>query len=184
MPTIVHEPTIDTRIDLPAVRGLVAPRRPLWTAKELRDLTATFTTRLAVPLSGIVQFTSPQRWWTRLALTDEVEVWLLSWLPGQETRPHDHGGASGAFSVLLGELSETYRYPGGPIRSASHATGRSIGFGAGRAHQMRNLSSVAAASVHAYSPPNVPTRDYPSLRDIPDHIPAPAVPGGPDERRR
>lgn len=118
-----------------------------------------------------VRFASPTRWWQRLALTEEVEVWLLSWLPGQHTEPHDHGGASGAFTVVLGELSETYRYPGGPVRSRSHATGSAVGFGAGRAHQMWNTGREKAASVHAYSPPLVPTREYASLLDIPAEIP-------------
>ncbi|MGH3858061.1 cysteine dioxygenase, partial [Actinokineospora sp.] len=112
------------------------------------------------------------RWWTRVAVTDEIELWLLSWLPGQGTAPHDHGGATGAFSVLLGELAETFRYPAGPIRNARHRTGASVAFGAGRAHQVENVTARMAASVHAYSPPLVPTREYASLREVPDSIPS------------
>jgi hypothetical protein len=52
--------------------------------------------------------------WARLALTGGVELWLLVWLPGQQTTPPDHGVASGSFTVLQGELTEEYRYPGGP----------------------------------------------------------------------
>ncbi|WP_018682234.1 cysteine dioxygenase [Actinokineospora enzanensis] len=165
-------PEIHHRIDLPGVRELLAPRDPLWTPRELRDLTATVAADYATRLRDVVRFASPQRWWTRLALTDEVELWLLSWLPGQGTAPHDHGGAAGSFTVLLGELSESYRYPAGPIRHHTHDVGASIGFGQGRAHQVRNLGAVQAASVHAYSPPLVPTREYVSLRDVPDEIPS------------
>jgi predicted metal-dependent enzyme (double-stranded beta helix superfamily) len=118
-----------------------------------------------------VRFASPRRWWSRLALTEEVEVWLLSWLPGQHTEPHDHGGASGAFSVVLGALSETYRYPGAAINQRTHTVGSALGFGPGRAHQVWNTSALKAASVHAYSPPLVPTREYESLLDIPASIP-------------
>jgi hypothetical protein len=150
---------------------LLAPRRPEWTPDELRGLTNAVATSFRSPLLGILRFASPQRWWARLALTDEVELWLLSWLPGQATKPHDHGGASGAFTVLLGELAETYRYPSGPIRNRLYTTGSALGFGAGRAHQVENLGSRRAASVHAYSPPLVPTREYKSLRDIPDDLP-------------
>ena len=32
--------------------------------------------------------------------------WLLSWLPGQGTGLHDHGGSAGAFAVVRGTLHE------------------------------------------------------------------------------
>jgi hypothetical protein len=73
--------------------------------------------------------------------------------------------------VLLGELSEEYRYAQGPIRGQSHVVGDGIGFGAGRAHQVTNTSDLPAASVHAYSPPLVATREYTSLLDAPAEIP-------------
>jgi hypothetical protein len=96
-------------------------------------------------------------------LTDGVEVWLLSWAPGQGTAPHDHGGASGAFTVLLGELAEDYRRPRGPIRAAIRREGCSLGFGPERVHRLRNLSALCAASVHAYFPPLLPTREFPQF---------------------
>jgi predicted metal-dependent enzyme (double-stranded beta helix superfamily) len=143
----------------------------VWTPSELRELVATIAARHGEDLLAEVRFASPHRWWSRLALTEEVEVWLLSWLPGQHTEPHDHGGASGAFSVVLGSLSETYRYPGGDVRQRTHDLGAAIGFGAGRAHQVWNTGVAKAATVHAYSPPLVPTREYESLWDIPAVIP-------------
>ncbi|PPK62378.1 cysteine dioxygenase family protein [Actinokineospora auranticolor] len=172
MSTPVFDVEVHPRFDQEALGELIAPRDPLWTPRELRDLTSSIVTDHAPRLLDVVRFASPQRWWTRLALTDEVEVWLLSWLPGQGTAPHDHGGASGSFTVLLGELAETYRYPAGPIRNSLHSPGDSIGFGQGRAHIVQNLSRAQSASVHAYSPPLVPTRNYASLRDVPDEIPA------------
>ncbi|SDC61410.1 cysteine dioxygenase [Actinokineospora iranica] len=167
---------IHPRLDVPRLRTLLAPRDPLWAPTELRDLTSSVVEELRPTLIETVRFSSPRRWWTRLALTAEIELWLLSWLPGQGTAPHDHGGASGAFTVLLGALAETYRYPSGPIRNQLHTTGASLGFGQGRAHQVQNLSATRAASVHAYSPPLVPTREYASLRDVPDDIPALPIP--------
>ncbi|HEY0452131.1 MAG TPA: cysteine dioxygenase family protein [Actinophytocola sp.] len=151
--------------------SLVRPQGPQWTPDALRDLVTRVGTELAGPLLDLVRFASPQRWWARLALTEEVELWLLSWLPGQHTEPHDHGGASGAFTVVLGSLSETYRYSRGPVGHRTHAPGSALGFGAGRAHQVWNTGLAKAASVHAYSPPLVPTREYASLLDIPDHLP-------------
>jgi hypothetical protein len=157
------------------LRHLIHPERPQWTPRELRDLTATVASELTTPLLDVLGYGHNKRWWTRLALTGGVELWLLSWLPGQGTGPHDHGGAAGSFTVLLGELAESYRYPAGPIRTLGHTVGGSIGFGAGRAHDLRNASGSPAASVHAYSPPLVPTRKYESLLDVPSTIP-PLIP--------
>ncbi|CRK58946.1 cysteine dioxygenase [Alloactinosynnema sp. L-07] len=171
MTSTIADLDIHPRLDSPTLRGLIRPRHPLWTPAELRTLTSAVANRLLSRLVEVVRFSSPLRWWTRVAVTEEVEVWLLSWLPGQGTVPHDHGGAAGSFAVAMGELAETFRYPAGPIRNTLHTQGSVVAFGAGRAHQVQNLGAQPAASVHAYSPPLVPTRDYVSLRDVPDSIP-------------
>lgn len=165
--TVVH-PDFDTD----PVRDLLSPDRPLWTPRELRETTAHLATEFPRLLLAAVRYTEPQRWWLRLGLAAGVEVWLLSWTPGQHTAPHDHSGAAGSFAVLTGTLHEDYRYPGGPIRAADHHAGAGVGFGGGRAHQVRNDGRTPAASVHAYSPPLLPTRDYPSLADLPQLAPA------------
>jgi rhodanese-related sulfurtransferase len=74
---------------------------------------------------------------------------LISWLPGQGTGFHDHGGSSGAFAVVLGTLEE-YR-PGAHPLSISGGEVRT--FGSQYAHDVRNASAAPAVSIHAYSPP-------------------------------
>ncbi|OLR91654.1 cysteine dioxygenase [Actinokineospora bangkokensis] len=170
--SLARSQDIHPTLDVPRLHELIAPRAPVWTAAELRDLTATTAEELAGPLRRLLAYTPDQRWWARIALTDEVELWLLSWLPGQGTAPHDHGGASGSFAVLEGEVAETYRYPSSPIRHRRHTAGSAIGFGAGRAHEVRNVGTAPAATVHAYSPPLVPTREYATLADVPAEIPS------------
>lgn len=160
-------PALNTRL----LQDVIHPERELWTPRELRDLTSFVASELTTPLLDILDFDPTRRWWARLGLTEGVELWLLSWLPDQHTEPHDHGGASGSFTVLTGELHESYRYPAGPIRHAKRQVGASVGFGSGRAHEVRNNGATGAASVHAYSPPLVPTREYASLADIPTVIP-------------
>jgi hypothetical protein len=162
---------IDVHPALPGTHALLPTDRLLWSPDQLRDLTRTVATDQSAVLREVLRFTTPQRWWLRLGLTAGVELWLLSWLPGQHTRPHDHGGASGSFTVLLGDVHEEFRYPRADIRSRVYTAGDAIGFGSGRAHQVRNRSLTPSATVHAYSPPLVPTRDYRSLADIPDDIP-------------
>ncbi|MFJ1763283.1 cysteine dioxygenase [Amycolatopsis sp. NPDC088138] len=173
MTTSIVRPAVEIHPQLtdPLLPELLHPSRLLWTPRELAELTATVTTELTAGLRGILRFDEDQRWWARLALTDGVELWLLSWLPGQQTKPHDHGGASGSFTVLQGEVGEEYRYPGGPVRRRTHAAGEGLGFGAGRAHQVTGIGDAPAATVHAYSPPLVPTREYATLADVPAEIP-------------
>lgn len=150
---------------------LLHPERLLWTPTQLAGLTRTVALELGDAISELLHFDADRRWWARLALTDGIELWVLSWLPGQGTAPHDHGGAAGSFTVLRGELTEEYRYPGGPIRQRTHLAGDGIGFGAGRAHRVTGAGTSPAASIHAYSPPLVPTREYASLDDVPAEIP-------------
>ncbi|WP_053721849.1 cysteine dioxygenase [Saccharothrix sp. NRRL B-16348] len=171
MTATIARADLHPELDVRFLRDIIHPERDLWTPRELRELTSTVAAELTTPLLGILRFDTDRRWWARLGLTEGVELWLLSWLPGQGTEPHDHGGASGSFTVLTGELAEDYRYPGGPIRSAPRPVGSALGFGAGRAHRVVNQGTIGAASVHAYSPPLVPTREYPSLADIPPEIP-------------
>lgn len=154
-------------LDVPLLHDLIRPDHLLWTPRELRELTGLVTSELTGPLLDIVRIDDENRWWAKLGLTAGVELWLLSWAPGQGTEPHDHGGASGSFSVLFGALREDYRYPAGPVRTAHHDVGSSIGFGSSRAHQVHNVSSVNSASVHAYSPPLLPVRYYSDLAGVP-----------------
>lgn len=159
--------TLHPALNTPFMHDLIRPEHPLWTPRELRDLAKLITTELTSAVLKIVEVDPVSRWWARLALTAGVELWLLSWAPGQGTKPHDHGGASGAFSVLFGELTEKYRYPSGPVRHARRGVGASVGFSQGRAHQVTNSGTVNAASVHVYSPPLRPVNHYASLSDVP-----------------
>lgn len=149
---------------------LVPQSKTTWTPAELRDLTSTVADELGGPLRRVLRYRADRRWWARLALTDGVELWLLSWLPGQGTGAHDHGGASGSFTVLVGDLVERYRYPAGPVRVAARSGGAAVGFGAARVHDVVNESVMPAASVHAYSPPSLPVRHHPGLLAVGDSV--------------
>ncbi|MEV6324331.1 cysteine dioxygenase family protein [Nocardia sp. NPDC051787] len=161
-----HARDIHPDIDVPLVQEAIHPERPLWTPRQLHRLTSEVAAELATPLLDMVRFTAEQRWWTRLALTMGVEVWLLSWAPGQGTEPHDHGGAAGAFTVSIGQLSEEYLHVGGPVRTTEGQVGDTVAFGPDRAHQLSNRSARPAASAHAYSPPLRPVREYRTLTDF------------------
>lgn len=96
-----------------------------------------------------VRLRADQRWYERLYLGEEYDVWVISWMPGQSTGYHDHGSSSGAFVVTTGLLEE--HRPGTQARAV--APGRVRAFGVGYAHDVRNVSDGPAVSIHAYSPP-------------------------------
>ncbi|GIG01759.1 cysteine dioxygenase [Catellatospora citrea] len=101
------------------------------------------------------RFDPVQRWYHRLLAGFGVEAWLLTWLPGQETDLHDHGGSAGAFVVVSGALTE--RTVTGADGSAA-LTGRVLTAGAARqfgehhVHQIVNAGPEPAVSVHVYGP--------------------------------
>ena len=110
---------------------------------------------------AVVRFTPRRRWFHRLALTDDYETWLLTWLPGQRTGFHDHGGASGAFAVAQGNLRETLASPGSSrLRHRMARRGAVTSFGGQHVHEVGNISHAPAVSVHAYSPPLTAMRRY------------------------
>jgi predicted metal-dependent enzyme (double-stranded beta helix superfamily) len=95
------------------------------------------------------------RWYEQIHMGDTYELWLISWLPGQSTGFHDHGGANGAFGVVWGELEEHVVARDAATSSASAVrAGKVRSFGPRYVHDVRNVSAGSVAvSVHAYSPP-------------------------------
>jgi Cysteine dioxygenase type I len=112
--------------------------------------------------SPLVRFDAGRRWFRRLELTDAYEVWLLSWLPGQDTGFHDHGRASGAFAVVQGRIRErTVAGPGsGSVRHRTVSRGTVRPFGPRHVHDVVNPFTDPAITVHAYSPPLTAMRRY------------------------
>jgi len=104
-----------------------------------------------------IEYDAGTRWHQRIYRDSRVDAWLISWLPAQGTQLHDHGGSSGSFTVVSGELAEavyvrTGRGAGG-LRERIHRSGRSVGFDRRYIHDVRNTSDAPAVSVHAYSRP-------------------------------
>lgn len=100
-----------------------------------------------------VRFDAAARFHTRLEVTGGHEVWLLTWLPGQGTEIHDHGGAAGAFTVVAGVLTErAFPASGGAPRARELAAGGLRSFGPRYAHEVVNPGTEPAVSIHAYAP--------------------------------
>ncbi len=106
-----------------------------------------------------------RRWFVRIDGDDELEIWLISWVPGHSTELHDHGGSLGALTVLSGSLNE-FRWDGRGLRRRRLDAGDQAGFPLGWVHDVvwapRPVPKPASTdrrplrptlSVHAYSPP-------------------------------
>ena len=97
-----------------------------------------------------------ERWFRRLYGDDELDLWLISWVPERSTELHDHGGSLGALTVVSGALEET-RWDGRGLRQRTLEAGDQAAFPLGWVHDVVRADIVTPAhptlSVHAYSPP-------------------------------
>jgi predicted metal-dependent enzyme (double-stranded beta helix superfamily) len=144
---------------LTILNSSAAPATPVAPAK-LVEIVRTVAQRPETWL-GLLRFQSDRRWYQRLVLAEEHEVWLLSWLPGQHTGFHDHGESAGAFAVAEGELLERAAPGGRPERSGRVLSAGAVrSFHAAYVHDVRNDSARPAVSIHAYSPPLLTMRRY------------------------
>src|ERR1700759_914040 len=96
-------------------------------ARQLADVVRRLATTPADWL-GRGRLNPEGRWYERIHLDDSHEVWVISWLPGQATGFHDHGGSAGAFAVVWGTLVER-RVVGG--QTTGPVLAKPIGAGGG-----------------------------------------------------
>lgn len=108
-----------------------------------------------------VRYDVSRRWYQRLLQHEDYEIWLLSWLPGQETGFHDHGISAGAFAVAQGSLDELTAAGDRPTGSRrTFPKGAVHSFSRGYVHNVRNEAVEPALSIHAYSPPLISMRRF------------------------
>ncbi|GAB3432188.1 cysteine dioxygenase [Actinophytocola sediminis] len=106
----------------------------------------------------LLRYDPDERYAVLVHRTRTQQVWLMSWLPGQHTGPHDHGPATGAFTIVSGELVEHVLRDGSTHRLLA---GQSRVFAPGYAHQVRNDGQDPAVSLHVYRAERT-MRDYPA----------------------
>src|ERR1700750_682381 len=95
----------------PAVLPSAVPSVSAPTRLRMPDLLAATDRNAADVLSGHSGHLLPadgaptdDRWFTRLHGDDELDVWLISWVPDRSTELHDHGGSLGALTVVSGAV--------------------------------------------------------------------------------
>jgi predicted metal-dependent enzyme (double-stranded beta helix superfamily) len=134
------------------VHRTIATEQRVLTPKELAAEVRRLTSAPAEWVAR-VRLDPEGRWYEQIPMDEACELWLISWLPGQSTGFHDHGGANGAFGVVWGQLDE-YLVARGAAAANPVPAGEVRSFGPRHVHDVRNSSAGSVAvSVHAYSPP-------------------------------
>jgi len=87
----------------------------------------------------------------RVVRTQCYEAWVLGWLPGHSVELHDHGPSAAAFTVVEGSLVEITAV-GGELHRHGLDTGATREVPRGRRHDVLNLGTTPATSIHVYSP--------------------------------
>jgi predicted metal-dependent enzyme (double-stranded beta helix superfamily) len=135
-----------TRANPTQIAGRLAEQRELW--------------------EPLITYDPHRRYYVRLAGEPDFEAWLLTWLPGQGTQWHDHGGSAGAFATLRGTLTEEVAQvrPHEPPRilppSRELGRGSLRPFGSRHLHRVTNHGTEPAVSLHVYAPSLVEMHEY------------------------
>jgi hypothetical protein len=113
---------------------------------------------------GLARFQDgPECFHERVYATADFEVWLLSWLPGQVTPIHDHGGAVTATTVLSGSLIEerfvrTFGLNVRPVWTMPRVAGDADRIEASAIHRVRPIGNVV--TLHLYVPASTEGQIY------------------------
>ena len=84
---------------------------------------------------------------------DRIDVWVLSWMPGQRTGFHDHDLSRVGLVCAQGALDEGSLTLGGDAESVRMTAGVSRSGAGGYIHAIAHHAGAPAVSIHAYSPP-------------------------------
>lgn len=104
----------------------------------------------ADPAARISQGT--MRRWTLAEETATYQAWIIAWPAGAGLGLHDHSGSAAAIHVADGQLRERYTTDSGlTVRWIDN--GSTVQLPHDHIHEVVNVGSLEAISVHAYSPP-------------------------------
>ena len=101
-----------------------------------------------------------QRRYELLYEDDRVDIWVLSWMPGQRTGFHDHDRSGVGLVCVQGELDEGCLAIGADADTVRMTPGVSRGGPGGYIHAVSHHAGEPAVSIHAYSPPLVRVGQY------------------------
>ncbi|MBP2476973.1 putative metal-dependent enzyme (double-stranded beta helix superfamily) [Crossiella equi] len=112
----------------------------------------------------LLRYDPTERYTALLEKHGDQEIWIMSWLPGQRTELHDHGGATGAYTIVTGTLVERVARVadnGRPVELV-HALkeGQTRVFGPNYVHEVVNEGPDPAVSIHVFEQGRRPMPRY------------------------
>jgi predicted metal-dependent enzyme (double-stranded beta helix superfamily) len=127
---------------------------------QRRELTAEGLARVSLDVVArpelwepFVRFDPDERQYESLHVDEHVGIWVICWLPGQDTGFHDHDESCGGVAVARGTVREERPVWGVQPRRIDPVPGESFHFCESEIHRMANVSDAPAVTIHSYSPP-------------------------------
>lgn len=85
--------------------------------------------------------------------SDNVEILVVCWQPGQGTVVHGHDTSDGLMMILSGEMTEIQYLPNGGKEERQIGPGDISHVPVGYRHEVKNTSNRNVVSFHVYAPP-------------------------------
>lgn len=91
---------------------------------------------------------------------DRLDLWVLSWMPGQATGLHDHGASAVALTAAHGSVVEQHLVIGAEPTRRILTPGTVHTGPSGYIHAVGHDEGAPAVTIHAYSPPLLHVGQY------------------------
>ena len=82
-----------------------------------------------------------------------MEAWLICWMAGHDSGPHDHDISSGAITVADGELTEERLTWGASTAPVRYGRLETFDFGPTDIHRVYHSGAEPSTAIHVFSPP-------------------------------
>lgn len=135
---------------LASLGGLV-PREGILTPAELELLASEIGGRPDI-WEPLVRVDAQQRRYELIYEDEDVDAWVLSWMPGQGTGFHDHYISSVGICCTLGGVREDLMVYGRDHEPLHLRAGDTRQGGPGYIHRVRHELGEPAVTIHVYSP--------------------------------
>jgi hypothetical protein len=140
----VFVPALATLSDLLPHGGVLTP-------DELEDVAAAIAGKPEI-WEPLVRVDSERRRFELVYEDDDVDAWVLSWMPGQGTGFHDHYVSSVGIACVQGVVREDCLRPGAGELELRLRAGDTRQGGLGYIHRVEHVDGEPAVTIHVYSP--------------------------------
>jgi predicted metal-dependent enzyme (double-stranded beta helix superfamily) len=141
---VVFVPALASLSDLLPHGGLLSP-------DELEQVAAGIARRPEI-WEPLVRVDSERRRFELIYEDDDLDAWVLSWMPGQGTGFHDHYVSSVGIACTRGVVREDWLRLGATELEFRLRPGDTRRGGPGYIHRVRHAQGEPAVTIHVYSP--------------------------------